>query len=103
MIDTLRRVIDKQKVELDVLRKSNSQMSSKIGDANSAKEADQMQWVFCSLSDEHCWTFNNVPDFHLQVCNFIVILLTFCFFLTIFSCILAVSLYLAFFVGNRKT
>lgn len=39
MIDSLRRVIDKQKVELDVLRKNNVQMSSKIGDSNSAQEA----------------------------------------------------------------
>ena len=40
MIDTLRRVIDKQKVEMDVLRKNNSALNSKMGDANSAKEAE---------------------------------------------------------------
>ena len=36
VIDTLRRVIDKQKVEMDDLRRQNQTMQSKIGDANSA-------------------------------------------------------------------
>jgi len=43
VIDTLRRVIDKQKVELDDLRKKNSQMSVKIGDGTSAQEAAQLR------------------------------------------------------------
>lgn len=36
VIDTLRRVIDKQKVEMDIARKENQAMKDKIGDANSA-------------------------------------------------------------------
>jgi len=40
VIDTLRRVIDKQKVELDSVRKENESMKGKIGDANSAQAAN---------------------------------------------------------------
>lgn len=43
VIDTLRRVIDKQKVELDNTRKENEQMKGKIGDVNSAQAATQLR------------------------------------------------------------
>ena len=43
VIDTLRRVIDKQKVEMDTMRRENQSMKSKIGDANSAQEAVQLR------------------------------------------------------------
>ena len=36
VIDTLRRVIDKQKVEADAVRKENAQMKARIGDEHSA-------------------------------------------------------------------
>ena len=36
VIDTLRRVIDKQKVEADAIRKDNAQMKARIGDEHSA-------------------------------------------------------------------
>lgn len=39
VIDTLRRVIDKQKVEMDNIRRENQHMKDKAGDANSAQEA----------------------------------------------------------------
>ena len=43
VIDTLRRVIDKQKVEMDNLRRENQHMKDKTGDANSAQEANQLR------------------------------------------------------------
>ena len=42
VIDTLRRVIDKQKVEMDNLRSQNNHMKDKIGDENSAQQAQQL-------------------------------------------------------------
>ena len=36
VIDSLRRVIDKQKVEMDTLRKNNQQMKDRFGDEQSA-------------------------------------------------------------------
>ena len=43
VIDTLRRVIDKQKVEADAIRKDNAQMKARIGDEHSAQEAQQLR------------------------------------------------------------
>lgn len=43
VIDTLRRVIDKQKVEMDNIRRENQHMKDKTGDANSAQEAQQLR------------------------------------------------------------
>ena len=43
VIDTLRRVIDKQKVEMDLCRRENQSLKDKIGDENSAQEAAQLR------------------------------------------------------------
>ena len=43
VIDTLRRVIDKQKVEMDLCRRENQNLKDKIGDENSAQEAAQLR------------------------------------------------------------
>ena len=36
-------MIDKQKVEMDNMRRENTSMKDKIGDANSAQEAQQLR------------------------------------------------------------
>lgn len=43
VIDTLRRVIDKQKVEMDVLRRTSKEMQQRAGDENSAKQVQQLR------------------------------------------------------------
>lgn len=43
VIETLRRVIDKQKVEIDNVRKENEQMKDRVADGNSAQEAQQLR------------------------------------------------------------
>lgn len=43
VIDSLQRVIDKQKVELDDVRKENHAIKDKIGDENSAQEAKKLR------------------------------------------------------------